>query len=551
MGALKVLLMTSKCPTEEIPDSLTIPLGLHLLRHHLRKSGIDCDVFDHQIHSEQRCVSNVEQGIYDVIGISVTHWRMASDLDFVYELKGAAWNSGRNCLFIAGGLPATLNFCQWLECGFDLICLGYAEETLLKICERFAQERTGHIWELFHDLDGVAFLDEQRQVVFNPSVPLSKSEFERRFFVQAMEMDLPYDEYWEFMRQRATGILTMNRRSYVVENARLFTINRCLANCGFCCCPSFLRTAQQSTVPFIALSASQVHQLIVHHIQKYGARAFSFNDEDFLVGNKIGISRAIEICELISESKRKGELPEDTKFSCQTRATGFLKFDSDRKKSVNHQLLKALSKAKFHNISVGVETFSDRLIKCPSINKVGVTSSDYRTVLHALMDYGLYPTINLILGIPESTEKELLETIRQTIQYVEKPCQLSVVDRMQAFPGSPIFGSNGDHPTTGTTWTNPITNQTTYIPVYYTPHDERMAALISQLNEAARAELEDFKAANNLDDSILIPRIAIALCTFMAVTRILGESDLLHRINNKLQQLASSIRSEQHAYRDS
>jgi len=543
MSAPKLLLITSKCPTEEISDSVAVPLGLHLLRHHLKKNGVGCDVFDHQIHSEQLCISSVEQGVYDIIGISVTHWRMESDLNFLSKLRGAAQNAGRNCLFIAGGFSATLNFRQWLECGFDLVCLGYAEETLLKVCERFAQKKSVHTWESFRDLDGVAFLDERRRLVFNRALPLSKSAFERHLFDQIMEMDLPYNEYWDFMRQRATEILTMNRRSYVIENARLFTIDRCLANCGFCCSPSFLRTAQQSNAPLIALSASQVHQLIVHHVQKYGARAFSINDDDFLVGNKIGIDRAIEICKLISASKRKGEIPEETKFSCQTRVVDFLKFDSNRKKLVNHQLLEALAKAKFHNVSLGVETFSDRLLKCLSMNKVGLTSNDYHMVLHALMDHGLYTTINLILGIPESTVEELIETIQQTLEYVEKPCQLSVANRMQSFPGSPIFGLK-DYPTTGSIWTNPITNQTTYIPVYYTPHNERMAAIISQLNEAARVELENFKADNNLGDSMLIPRTAIALCTFMAVARLLGESDLLLRISNKLQQLTISLGAE-------
>ncbi len=537
----KILLITSKCPTDEIPDSLAIPFGLHLISHNLKKNGIDCDVFDQQLLSEQHYVSNVEKGIYDIIGISVTHWNMAYDLEFLHKLKRITKESGKNCIFIAGGFSATLNCSQWLECGFDIIVLGYGEKTMLKICERYTTKRVGHIWELFGDLDGIAFHDEQGKVVFNPAKPLSKLEFEQNMFIQAMEVDMPYNEYWEFMRNRATGILTMNQRSYVVENARLYTSSRCLANCGYCCCPAFITTAQQSNAPFIMLSAQQVIRLIIHHVQKYGARSFSFNEEDFLVGSKKGINRAIEICELIIESKQNGEIPIDTKFSCQTRADNFLIFDSNHKKTINYQLLNMMSQAKFHNVSIGIETFSERLMKCPSVNKMRSTVNDNHAVLHAMMEHDLYPTINLILVIPESTPDELIETIQKTMEYIDKPCQISVSNGMRAFPGAPIWDSK-DYPTTGITWTNPVTNQTTYIPVYYTPIDRRMAALVDQLDNAARRELSNFKADNNWDDSMLVPRIAISLCSFMAISRILGESELLERIGNKLQQLISQNR---------
>lgn len=531
-----VLLITSKCPTDEISDSLSMPLGLHLIRHHLTKNGIDCDVFDHQLLSDQHCISNVEEGIYDIIGISVTHWNMANDLEFLYKLKKITKESGKNCIFIAGGLSATLNYSQWLECGFDIISLGYGEETMLNICKRFTTKQVGHIWELFSDLDGIAFHDERGRVVFNPAKPLSKLYFEQSMFNQMMEMDLPYNEYWEFMRNRATGILTMNQRSYVVENARLYTSSRCLANCGYCCCPAFIKTAQQSNPPFIMLSARQVIQLIIHHVQKYGARGFSFNDEDFLVGNKRGINRVLEICELIIESKQKGEIPQDTKFSCQTRADNFFIFDSNNKKSINHQLLKKMAHAKFHNVSIGIETFSERLKKCPSINKTRSTVNDNHALLHAMMGHDLYPTINLILAIPESTPDELIETIQKTMEYIDKPCQISVSNGMRAFPGAPIWDSK-NYPTTDITWTNPVTKQTTYIPVYYTPRDMRMAALFDQLDNAVCRELSNLKAANNWDDSMLVPRIAISLCSFMAISRIMEESELLELIGNKLQQL--------------
>lgn len=535
-----VLLVTSKSPREEVPDSLAIPIGLQLLKHRLNKNGIECSVFDHQIHSEEFFVNKVEQGSYDIIGIGVTHWRLVSDLDFLHRLKLATKKSGKSCLYVAGGMQATINFRQFLDCGFDIVCLGFAGDALLNICKRYTLGREKQPSEIFSNLDGIAFLDEQRNVVFNPTKPLSKETFEEDLFNYCMEMDAPYKEYWDFMRSRASAILQMNHRSYVIENARLFTTSRCLTNCGFCCCPRFLQTAQQSKASFIALSVSQVHQLILHDIQKYGARAFSFNDEDFLIGNMRGINRAIEICEMIIQSKKKGEMPEDIKFSCQTRASDFFDPELKGKKSINYRLLSVLSQAQFHNVSVGVETFSDRLLKCPSINKGNITNKDQHAVLHALMDYGLYPTINLILGIPETSVEEMIDTIRHAMSYIEKPCQLSVVPYMYAFPGAPIFGLS-DYPTTDTTWINPITKEKVSIPLYYTPNNKEVASLLSHIDLVIRAELEDFKAMYKLDNHILIPRLAIALCTFRVIARRFEETELLMKINDKIDVLVHAL----------
>lgn len=539
MNAPKVALITSRCPSEDIPDSLAVPFGLHLLRRYLASHEVDCDVVDLQLHSEEDCLEKIDHGEYDIIGISVSHWNMVSDLDFLWKIRQMTRNIGKDCLFIAGGFSATLNCHQWLECGFDLVCLGYAEETLQSICERFAPEKVVRIWQLAHDLNGVAFLDETGQMVFNPARPLTKADFERRMFDQAIEGDVPYDEYWAFMRQKATNVLSINNRSYVVENARLYTSSRCLADCGYCCCPAFLPTAQSSsTAPLIVLSAVQVHKLIVHHVHKYGARAFSFNDEDFLVGNKSGIRRAIELCELIVDSKRKGEIPEDTKFSCQTRFNDFLNFDSYKNVTINHQLMEALSQAQFHNISIGVETFSERLLQCPSINKGRGTLDDCYTVIETLMDHGLYPTINLILGIPESTPDELIETIEKAVAFIDKPCQISVANRMMSFPGAPLWNRD-DYPTHGTMWTNPDTGKSTYIAEYYRPQDDLLSDLIDGLREAAGNELVEFKTSNNWNPQKLTPRIVISLCTFMAIAKILRKEDLQNSIGEKLQNLVT------------
>jgi|TARA_B100001964_G_scaffold230100_1_gene283147 radical SAM superfamily enzyme YgiQ (UPF0313 family) len=535
---LKVLLSTSKCAAADVNyDALAPHLGLYRLKNHLGENNFQCDVFDVELDSEKNCIENVERGLFAIIGVSVTHWNMASDLDFLWKLKGAAIKSGQKCLFIAGGQSATQNYKQWLECGFDLIVLGYGEDTLLNICERYSKNREAPIWELFHDLRGVAFLGQNGNEFFNPSVPLTKAEFERLSFTQVMELDLPYHRYWDHLREKASYLI-VNNRSYVIENARLYTSNRCLATCGFCGCVTFLQDAQGAKVPFSMLSASQILQLIIYHVERYGAKSFSFNDEDFLLGNRIGIERGLKLCELISESKKRGEIPEDTKFSCQTRPRNFFIWDKNRNGSLNHKLLEEMRKARFHNISLGVETFSERLLRCPSINKDDFTTDNIHTVLKGIMDYGLYPSMNLIVGIPESTKDDLREMIQTTLDYLKRPCQVCLSNEMRAFPGAPNWHSK-DFPTTYKTWTNPITGQNSKIIFYYIPKDEKVAVVIGQLEKTTNEMLDEVRVSNNWDNLQLMPRTVVALSKFKAIAKIMDEGELLQRADNMMVKMLS------------
>jgi len=530
-----VLLFTSKSPQEETPDSLSVPIGLYNLKHVLVSNGMRCDVIDHQLNQESDYLPALENGVYDVIGISVTHWRMLEDLNFLHLLKETCRRIGKQCLFIAGGLQATINYHQWLECGFDLVCLGYAEETLLEICQKLGETNEDYR-ELLRECDGIAFLDGDGLTVHNPTKPLTNEKFERLMYQSVLDMELPYGAYWDFMREKATGILSANNRSYIIENGRLLTTSKCLARCGFCCCPDFHKEAQGSPVGSMSLSAEQVHHLIVHIVTKYGAKSFSINDEDFLIGTKAGVERAIDICNLIIDSKKRKVIPEDIRFSCQTRPNCFLVKDGGPATQVNHRLMQALAEAGFHNVTLGVETFSDRLLKSPSINK-GVTSAQCHAVLQGLIANDLYPTINLILGIPESTTQELLETVTQVLQYTDKPCQISQVTHMLSFPGASIFGSE-DYPTQDATFVNPVIDKNVRIKKHFLQHDGEMAQLIGQLDTVAQGELEEFRQAYKLPGSALMPRIIIALVAFLAVAKLTANDALQQLVAGKIRQFS-------------
>ena len=533
-----VLIFTTQSPPDDILDSLSVPIGLYNLQYVLKSHGILCDVIDQQLNIESEYMEKVEKGFYNVIGISVTHWRMLEDLTFLHRLKDIYRKKNHACLFIAGGLQATINYAQWLTYGFDLACLGFSEMSLLDICSRMTHS-SAPIHKLFNDCKGVAFLDPDGRVVYNPANALTNEAFEQLMYHNVINMELPYKEYWDFLKKRATGLLTANSRSYIIENGRLLTSSKCLGRCGFCSCPDFLRSAQGSVVKPMSLSAEQVNKLIVHYVTKYGARSFSFNDEDFLLGNKFGIERAIAICNLIVDSKRKNKIPDNVRFSCQTRPNCFLVKEVDGKTGVNHRLMQALYCAGFHNVTLGVETFSDRLLHSPSVNK-GVSSKKCHAVLKGLMENKLFPTINLILGIPESTIEELLETIWQVMEYAEKPCQISHSINMRSFPGAPIYNSN-DYPTHDAVFVNPVTNKAIKIKTFFKLHNPDMEMLFNRLDDKVNKEMKKYKAYYGLGKAVLLPRIIISLTTFLAIAKMTDNSKLVDNVTSKMQSFSKDI----------
>ena len=492
--------------------------------------------------TEEDYVKKVEKGDYDVIGFSPTHWNMQTDLQLMYKLRKAAAKSGKKTLFIAGGHSATISCKDWLENGMDLVLLGHCELTILKVLERFVKKSRDPNRDIYNDIEGVAYINNSGELIKNNQPQQSPEEFEYSNYNAMLEMDAPYHFYWDLMGANNSDLLTANKRSFVVENARLYTSNRCLARCGFCSCVGFLPSAHgEGRGKFIGLSAKQIHELVIHKINKYGARAFSINDEDFLVGNNLGEERVLEFCKLVIESKNKGEIPEEIKFSCQTRAGNYvIRGKNGKPNTLNYSLVKTMKAAGFHNVTLGVETFSERLMKVPSINKVGMTAENCKLVIEGFFENGLYPTINLILLIPESKPEDLLHTLYTATQYMDNPVQISTANVMRMFPGSPIYYSK-DYKTVDIHMKNELNGKDVRIPVYCLPQNESLRGLVEvlQTEEEQFTEQKLFKREKGLDENDVLPRAIITILQFRLVAKYLNDEKLLILINKKLNTMVT------------
>ena len=526
---ITVLLMTSKC---WVGFNLAPPIGLYRLKNYLEKNELKCDILDFDIDSEQSYLQRVSEGDYDVIGMSVTHLNMKDDLDTLLRFRDAARRSAKKCIFIAGGHEATLNYKQWLESGMvDIIFLGFAEDALSAFCVKLSfNETNGNHLEIAHEIAGVVFYKSDGKLVYKSSPRLTSEKF-RQLSFNNIKSAIPYDKYWQKVRD--DKIDGFNHTEFIVETVRLYTSSHCPRKCGFCSSQSFLPESQKSVAPILMLSAEDVYELVLYHIDKYGARGFLFSDDDFPVGNREGIVRILNFSKLIVNAKNSGRIPKEVKFFCQSRIADFLD-----QKNVRWNVIEAMKNAGFDNTGLGIETFSDKLLKSPFINKIGVTTNDYRIVLDALLEKGIIPIIFLIVGIPDGTVEEQIETMYVAMEYIRKGADVSVLARLRANPGSPVY-SLGGYDISTTTWKNPYTGTEIVINDYFIPKNEELSRIVGMIQETTESVINNIKIQRGRDKNI-VPKSLVGIATFIATAKLLhrdaAANDFTRTINDILDE---------------
>jgi len=514
--------------------NLAPPLGLYRLKQYLNERGYNCDILDLDVDDKNDYLAAISSGYYKLIGLSVSHFKMEEDLNLLWSLKKLCLANNADVYFFAGGQEATLNYEEWLKAGFEFILTGYAEDSLFQVCETIYNYGEKSMKAKFTDVKGIIYYDAAGKVINNFQDKLTAEIFRKYSYTQELKMDIPYEKYWSIMRQNYKVDKTSDRK-FVIENVRLYTTSHCPRACGFCSSQNFLRVSQNEKCSIIMLSAEEIFNLLVFNINKYGARSFLFSDDDFLVGNVIGISRIEKLCEMIIEAKEKNVIPGEVMFNCQARIADFI---SNKNRIIRSDLIKLMKKAGFNSIGLGVETFSDRLLRSSSINKVGISANDCMRVLDELLVHKVTPQINIITGIPEYKPHELLATIKTAIKYIGLGCDIAVTPKMFSIPGAPIHYRD-DYSTVKKYIIDPLTQREVVRVDYIVPFDEGMQRLIEVIDVESKKTLNKYFASQEND---LIPKLIIGLSIFLTIAEFFKDENLSESIKQLLNAEIGKIK---------
>ena len=524
--------------------------GVYQIYNYLKCNNVSCDMYDRDLELfnkaeiyEKDVMESIKNGEYDVVGISVAHDRvlgqqkMIADLKLIFKMRKVAETNGKIPLFVAGGQAAQLNYKEWLDLGIDLVVNGYGEKTFCDICKRYfnipeKSRRANELIKVIEEVCGVSYKDERNIYRYVPSPMVDEKLFKELFLEFPQKYEMPHKIFWEIVKEHNANN-DLGASEFVVENVRLYTTSHCPRRCGFCNSGQFLPEATASEddlmidkkgmrfssgmQKLIQLNAEELMQLVMFNIKKYGARSILFSDDDFALKSKH--KRVMEFCRLVIEYKEKGLMAKDFRFNCQTHVTDWL---TDHMK-VNIKLIEIVAKAGFGSVSVGVETFTDKIIGVPSINKIGYRSEHCQAVLNTMLNNGIVPQVNVILGVPEYTVEDLLVTIDIALDFIIKGCDLSLSRQLLALPGAPIYES-GLYKVVYDKWTH-LNGKEIKIPNYFVPNDPKVAYAMEHFDVEARKELDKVIKKMNWGNKNP-PKRVIAIAALACLPRLLGRDNL-------------------------
>lgn len=503
------------------------PIGLYRLKNYLKTHGFSCDVLDLSLENASHWVQRVQNGEYKIVGMSVSHMHMEDDIKLLSQFRSANIS---DCFFIAGGQEATYNYKQWLDAGFDAAVLGYGEYPLLAIAQSIQKYGCADKKDLSR-ISGLAFYQDD-EIHLVPAQPVSPEDFELLTFDNVLSTQIPYDAYWDQAKSRAKA-LNLRSNVFIPELARIYTSSHCPNHCGFCSSHRFLSFAQSSPAKPRMLDADKVFELVLHYANTYGAKGFLFSDDEFLVSRK----RATDFCNLVIRAKQNGELAQGTMLNCQARVADFK--NPHERQRVDSDFIKLLYAAGFHSISLGVESFSDRLRATPVMNKKGFSGDQVFNVIQEMIDAGITPQVNIILFIPDTTREEIMYNMQCGIKVMNMGCTIAVTTHLLSVPGAPCY-NNADYPHELIEITSAITGKSIPVSKHFIPKDPFIARTADQYQQAFNAEQESFLKRNAWPFET-VHKSMLGIISFIAIADLLGEGDQAMQWRKHLDMLAQEL----------
>ena len=390
MNKIKVLLVY---PNRE--TVLRIPLALSIICAAIEKSGHEVRVFDTtfigdefktdiQFSEKKGTVEKSEIEVYigeldtrplqtivreqielfppDLIAVSLLERNYSTAGNLIKIMKRYS-----NAPVLVGGIMPTISPETVFNMeGVDILCLGEGEGAIADICNAISHGKPiraiPNLW-----------VKENGRVIKNPLRPL-------------VDMNQVPDQIWEPFDKRHIFRAYKGR---VCRNGSFEFARGCTKVCTFCVAPK-LREVQKNLGAYHRFkSAEHVLLEIINKVKPYDLNLIHFGDTDFLFGMKKDLLK--EFAELY---KKHVDLP----FLIQTSA-----------EAINEDKIKLLKLAGCDNISVGVETGSERIRK--DVIRKFVSKKKIIDAFRLGRKYKIRMTANYMLGLPDETEEDVMQTI--------------------------------------------------------------------------------------------------------------------------------------------
>lgn len=355
------------------------PLGLLYLSSHLRRQGIEAEIYDSTFGSRQELANLLCQGESGVLGIYANLLTRPNVLPIISQARAAGWS------VVLGG-PEPANYpAEYLGAGADAIVAGEGEiafESLLRTDMNRAQ------WD---SVPGILFRAADGSVVRTSPAPLIR-DLDAQPWPDRESIDI--DQY-----------LRVWREHHGMGSVSLITARGCPYHCAWCSHSVFGKTHRRRS-PYAVVD--EVEWIL----DRYHPDMLWLADDVFTIHHGW-------IAKYAAEMKRRGlRIP----FECITRA--------DR---LNPEMAGTLAELGCFRVWVGSESGSQRILDAM---QRGVTVAQVRSAVALLKQHGIQTGMFLMWGY----EGEQLEDIEATVEHV-KQCRPDVFFTTVSYPikGTPYY----------------------------------------------------------------------------------------------------------------
>jgi len=263
----------------------------------------------------------------------------------------------------------------------DVGIIGEGEKTIIDILNLFIT-RGGLIKEELSKIQGIVYGDDGGHLNITckrePTIPLDQIPFPAR------------------------DLFPIERHSY------LFSSRGCPFRCVFCASSRFWEKVR-------FFSAEYVVEEIKELTEKYGVKLISFYD-DLMIAD---VKRLKKLVSLLQKENILGKV----KFSLNARAN-----------LLTEEVVPLLKEMNVVSVGMGLESGNERVLRYLKGDHISV--ADNRAAIGILKKYHIAANASFVIGSPDETEEEILDTFRFI-----KTSGLNFVDTyvLTPFPGTPIW----------------------------------------------------------------------------------------------------------------
>jgi anaerobic magnesium-protoporphyrin IX monomethyl ester cyclase len=360
------LLLTHGYFLFEDPKELQImkpypPLGILYISSHLRKKGVQVEVFDSTFGSRDQLFEVLRHGPPSILGVYANLMTRSNVLDILRVAKESGWGT------LVGGPEPSAYIPEYLNAGADVVVIGEGEVTVEELIPAL---RAGSR-EALHGVDGIAFRNSEGDIIqTKPRQQLPDIDTQPWPDREAIDV-AQYVETW--------------RKHHGMGSVSLITARGCPYHCRWCSHEVFGKTHRRRKPASVA---DELEWLI----ERYQPDMAWMADDVFTI-------HPGWLSQYAGELKRRHlRLP----FECISRA--------DR---LNAKVIETLAEMGCFRVWIGSESGSQRVLDAM---ERGVTVEQVQSAVALCRSHGIQTGMFLMWGY----EGEELEDIEATVKHVKR-----------------------------------------------------------------------------------------------------------------------------------